>query len=173
MNGNRRSDDKRSEEKAGHTISGGQHEDATSSASPRQDESQERKPDLDYHGLLLYGPADRSRNPPSPFAGSSTGAAHKGGSGSAGTEPHEPAKDATHPLPGAPADQRIARDLNTRLAADAAFAGSRIDIQVTEGIVMLTGTVTRPRLRHLAGDIAGTCEGVREIRNDIVVERSE
>jgi len=90
-----RKPDKSPEERAGHLISGGQHEDAVPGDAEQKVEPEGRLPDRDYHDLLLYGPADRARNPPSPYAGSSTGSSHKGGSGSAGRPELDPEVDST------------------------------------------------------------------------------
>lgn len=85
-----RKPNKSPEERAGHVISGGQHEDAVAGDAEQKVDPEGRLPDRDYHDLLLYGPADRARNPPSPYAGSSTGSSHKGGSGSAGGADPDP-----------------------------------------------------------------------------------
>jgi hypothetical protein len=91
-------DKKERGDRAEHTISGGQRE----AAKPDEPDQQGLQPDLNYHGLLLYGPSDRARNPPSPYAGSSTGSSHKGGSGSAGQI--DPADDGATLPRGTPVD---------------------------------------------------------------------
>lgn len=69
-------------------------------------------------------------------------------------------------------DQRITEDLNERLTDDDAVDAGDIEVQVKDGVVTLTGTVTSRWMKHRAEDMAEACAGVRDVENRIRVSRS-
>ena len=66
-------------------------------------------------------------------------------------------------------DDGIHEDLCARMAAHPALDASEIDVRVTNGNVVLEGTVQSRSQRRLAGALAESVGGVREIRNDVRV----
>jgi hypothetical protein len=66
-------------------------------------------------------------------------------------------------------DDRIHEDLCGRMAAHPALDASEIDVRVTNGDVVLEGTVSSRSQRRLAEALAESVGGVREIRNDVRV----
>jgi hypothetical protein len=69
-------------------------------------------------------------------------------------------------------DQRITEDLNERLTDDDAVDAGDIEVQVKDGVVTLTGTVTNRWMKHRAEDMAEACAGVRDVENRIRVTGS-
>jgi hypothetical protein len=70
-------------------------------------------------------------------------------------------------------DQRITEDLCERLTEDDHVDASAIEVQVSEGVVTLTGTVGDRRMKHRAEDLAERCGGVRDVENRIRVVRED
>lgn len=68
-------------------------------------------------------------------------------------------------------DDRIREDVNERLTADARIDASDIDVHVQNGEVTLTGTVDERRTRRLAEEIIEDLPGVRDVRNDLRVNK--
>lgn len=66
-------------------------------------------------------------------------------------------------------DERITEDLNERLTDDPQLDASDIQINVSDGIATLSGTVDARWLKHRAEDIAENCSGVKDVRNDLRV----
>jgi len=66
-------------------------------------------------------------------------------------------------------DARIHTELTARLASDDDTSPASIDINVSEGVVHLTGAVETTAARDEAGRIARSVEGVREVINNISV----
>ncbi|WP_313220314.1 BON domain-containing protein [Pseudoxanthomonas mexicana] len=64
-------------------------------------------------------------------------------------------------------DERIAEDLNERLTEDALLDASGIEVEVSEGVATLRGTVDSRWMKHRAEDIADGCSGVRDVCNEI------
>jgi osmotically-inducible protein OsmY len=64
-------------------------------------------------------------------------------------------------------DARIQTELVARLAADADTSPFTIDIDVSAGVVHLTGVVDSDAEREEAGRIAGSIDGVRQVVNDV------
>jgi hypothetical protein len=70
-------------------------------------------------------------------------------------------------------DDRIREDVNDRLTDDPWVDASDIDVQVRQGIVTLSGRVDSREAKRRAEDIAESCSGVRDVTNQIRVEKSE
>ena len=64
-------------------------------------------------------------------------------------------------------DERIHEDLCERMAAHPSLDASEIDVRVTNGDVVLDGTVRSRSERRLAEALAESVGGVREIRNEL------
>jgi hypothetical protein len=64
-------------------------------------------------------------------------------------------------------DERIHEDLCARMAAHPALDASEIDVRITDGDVVLDGTVRSRSERRLAEAMAESVGGVRDIRNNL------
>lgn len=70
-------------------------------------------------------------------------------------------------------DQRISEDLCERLTEDDEIDARGIEVQVSQGVVTLSGTVAERAMKHRAEDLAERCTGVRDVENRIRVSREE
>ena len=68
-------------------------------------------------------------------------------------------------------DQRITEDLCERLTEDDDVDAGDIEVQVRDGVAVLTGTVGERWMKHRAEDIAEACGGVKDVENRIRVVR--
>lgn len=66
-------------------------------------------------------------------------------------------------------DERIREDVNESLMNDDYVDATHVTVQVKEGAVVLGGSVEDRREKHRAEDIADSCSGVRDVRNEISV----
>ncbi|MGV8940866.1 MAG: BON domain-containing protein [Lysobacter sp.] len=66
-------------------------------------------------------------------------------------------------------DVRITEDLCERLRQDEFVDPSDIEVNVSEGAVMLGGTVPTRKMKHRIEDLAAECDGVRNVENTIHV----
>ncbi|MGZ8394645.1 MAG: BON domain-containing protein [Nitrospira sp.] len=55
------------------------------------------------------------------------------------------------------------------LAADGRVKGRQIDVETTQGVVMLRGKVDSDAAKHAAGDITKLLDGVKSVKNDLEV----
>ncbi|HET6434582.1 MAG TPA: BON domain-containing protein [Xanthomonadaceae bacterium] len=69
-------------------------------------------------------------------------------------------------------DERIREDLNERLTDAHDIDASGVSVEVSNGVVTLTGSVDERWMKHRAEDIADACSGVRDVRNQIQVSQS-
>lgn len=69
-------------------------------------------------------------------------------------------------------DERIAEDLNERLTDDHHIDASDLQVSVSGGVVTLSGTVDKRWMKHRAEDLAESCTGVTDVRNEIRVQSS-
>lgn len=69
-------------------------------------------------------------------------------------------------------DERVREDVNERLTADPRVDASEIDVRVQNGEVTLSGTVDERRTRRLAEEIIEDMPGVRDVHNELRVNRS-
>lgn len=66
-------------------------------------------------------------------------------------------------------DERIREDLCERLMRARHVDSSEVTVEVTQGKVLLEGTVPQRRMKHAIEDMADACLGVRDIDNRIRV----
>jgi osmotically-inducible protein OsmY len=70
------------------------------------------------------------------------------------------------------ADSRIHEEVCDALAADAHIDASEIEVNVKDGIVTLTGTVSERSMKRAAEDCAEQVKGVTDVRNEITTQSS-
>lgn len=68
-------------------------------------------------------------------------------------------------------DERIEEDVNEALTDSPDLDASEIEVKVSNGEVILSGTVTERSAKRTAEDIAERCSGVKDVRNEIRVQR--
>ena len=75
------------------------------------------------------------------------------------------------PFPGKVkiSDSTIKRDVETALFYDSWVNSSRIRVDVKDGVVTLTGTVSSPYEKRAAGDDAWAIPGVRDVQNRLQI----
>lgn len=69
-------------------------------------------------------------------------------------------------------DERIREDLCDRLMRARHIDSSEVTVEVTNGTVVLEGTVPQRRMKHAIEDLADACLGVQDIDNRIRVAAS-
>ena len=69
-------------------------------------------------------------------------------------------------------DERIIEDISERLSQHPEVDASDIEVKVTEGTAVLTGTVPERRMKRMAEDVAEQCSGVNDVRNELRVKDS-
>ena len=70
-------------------------------------------------------------------------------------------------------DARIYEDVNERLAADPELDADDITVEVSDGVVTLSGTVQERWMKHRTEDLVDSCRHVQDIQNNIRVSRSD
>lgn len=68
-------------------------------------------------------------------------------------------------------DERIKEDVCDEISDDGEIDARDIDIEVRERVVTLSGTVPERYMKHRAEDIADSCRGVRDVENQVRVQR--
>lgn len=68
-------------------------------------------------------------------------------------------------------DTNITTQVKAKLAAEKAVSLTRVHVQTRQRSVYLTGTVEDPALKERAATIARSITGVRDVINDIKVQR--
>lgn len=68
-------------------------------------------------------------------------------------------------------DERIREEVSDRLTDDPRVDASEISVQVQDGLVTLTGTVTDRDQKRRAEDVAEAVGGVKDVNNSLRVER--
>jgi osmotically-inducible protein OsmY len=68
-------------------------------------------------------------------------------------------------------DERIQEDVNEALSQHPDLDASELEVKVSQGEVVLTGTVSDRHAKRLAEDIAESCSGIQDVRNEIRVQR--
>ena len=76
------------------------------------------------------------------------------------------------PLNYTRSDERIREDLNERLTDADDLDASGITVDVSNGVATLSGSVDERWMKHRAEDLADSCSGVRDVRNQIQVKSS-
>ncbi|HKO14955.1 MAG TPA: BON domain-containing protein [Gemmatimonadaceae bacterium] len=69
-------------------------------------------------------------------------------------------------------DERITEDVNEALTDDPDLDASDIEVRVAQGEVTLTGSVPSRGAKRLAEDLAEGATGVRDVRNQLTVNRA-
>ena len=67
-------------------------------------------------------------------------------------------------------DERIREDVSEHLADDETIDAGDITVEVSDGVVTLSGSVDTRRLKHRAEDIADCCSGVKDVQNRLTVK---
>ena len=75
---------------------------------------------------------------------------------------------ATQPAPRT--DQQIASDIQAKITAESALNGQNIQVSVASGIATLSGAANDDASRALAGNDAGSVDGVKTVVNNLTVE---
>jgi hypothetical protein len=124
---------------------------------------------------------ERGRGFGSSFANSGYGSGWGGGmsgfSGSLGTyadrgtQPERGRFTGRGPKNWRRSDERIRDDINERLTMHPDIDATEIDVQVKDGEVTLMGTVDERYAKRLAEDLAENTSGVRDVHNQIRVQR--
>lgn len=70
-------------------------------------------------------------------------------------------------------DARIYEDVNERLAADPELDADDIAVEVSDGVVTLSGTVPERWMKHRAEDLVDSCRHMQDIQNNIRVARGD
>ncbi len=70
-------------------------------------------------------------------------------------------------------DERIAEDVSDRLTDDDYLDASDISVAVQDGVVVLEGTVESDAARRRAVDIADSCSGVADVKEQLEVRRRD
>ena len=68
-------------------------------------------------------------------------------------------------------DERIREDVCERLTLDDSVDATEIEVDVREGIVMLSGFVEDRRTKRRAEDVAESVNGVSDVQNQIRIAR--
>lgn len=71
---------------------------------------------------------------------------------------------------GTPNDKQIGEQVQSQLAADSALQKQPISVSVSHGVVTLSGNVSGPGSRELAGSDAAHVKGVKTVLNNLFVE---
>ena len=67
-------------------------------------------------------------------------------------------------------DQQISNDVQAKISAESALSGQNIQVAVVNGIATLSGAATDDASRALAGNDAGSVDGVKTVVNNLTVE---
>lgn len=127
-----------------------------------------------WQGNTLYGVGDPDRAPSPPPSRAGYGRDWRAPwvearGGQRRPEPRAGSYRGRGPRNYARSDERITEDLNERLTDNDMLDASDISVQVVDGVATLSGSVASRWMRHLAEDIADSCGGVKDIRNEITV----
>lgn len=68
-------------------------------------------------------------------------------------------------------DERIREDVCERLSDNSGIDASEIEVQVSDGEVTLSGTVEERRIKRMAEDIVEDISGVKDVQNQIKVQK--
>src|ERR1700722_7644729 len=67
-------------------------------------------------------------------------------------------------------DQQISNDVQAKISAESALSGQNIRVAVANGIATLSGAANDDASRALAGNDAGSVEGVKTVVNNLTVQ---
>ncbi|HEX2061374.1 MAG TPA: BON domain-containing protein [Thermoanaerobaculia bacterium] len=68
-------------------------------------------------------------------------------------------------------DERIREDVCERLTMDHDVDASDVEVNVADGVVTLSGSVSDRRAKRLAEDLCESVRGVKDVQNDLRVTR--
>ncbi|SEH25912.1 BON domain-containing protein [Magnetospirillum fulvum] len=66
-------------------------------------------------------------------------------------------------------DATVTTKVNAQIVNDASLKSSQINVETMQDIVQLSGFVDSARAKERAGEIARNVDGVRSVRNNIIV----
>lgn len=78
-------------------------------------------------------------------------------------------RDESRPASKPVADTMIAAKVRDSLHGADLASGSEVNVEVSKGVVQLSGFVSTPQEKARAGDLASTVEGVRDVENQIAL----
>jgi hyperosmotically inducible protein len=81
----------------------------------------------------------------------------------------EKARDAAERTGDVISDAAITTAVKTKFLADTAVSGLKIDVDTTNGVVTLTGTISNPAERRKALEIARETEGVKSVKDNLKI----
>ena len=73
----------------------------------------------------------------------------------------------------APTDQQLSSSIQAKIHGQAALANQNIQVSVSNGVATLSGTVTDPASRALAGQDSGSIPGVKTVVNNLSVQPAQ
>ena len=79
----------------------------------------------------------------------------------------------TQRAPGEHIDDAVLLTVKTALARDSATDAHEINVEVNRGVVQLNGFVDNANEKSQATIVAGRVEGVKEVRNNLMVQKAE
>jgi hypothetical protein len=74
------------------------------------------------------------------------------------------------PVPAARTDQQITNDIQAKLSAESALNGQNIQVAVANNVATLSGAANDDASRALAGNDAGSVDGVKTVVNNLTVQ---
>lgn len=83
------------------------------------------------------------------------------------------AEQAQTAAPAPRTDQQIASDIQSKISAEQALSGQKIDVAVEDGRATLNGTVGDEASRALAANDAGSVDGVKTVVNNLTVQAAK
>jgi hypothetical protein len=94
-----------------------------------------------------------------------------------GQRPNQPNEDETakqqqqRPAPAGNDDARITQMVQQKLANAAVLSGDNVHVQVNNGVVVLRGSVDDQQSERRAVNLAGSVNGVKNVRSELVVKK--
>jgi hypothetical protein len=73
----------------------------------------------------------------------------------------------------APTDQQLSSSIQAKIHGQAALANQNVQVSVSNGVATLSGTVTDPASRALAGQDSGSIPGVKTVVNNLTVQPAQ
>ena len=70
-------------------------------------------------------------------------------------------------------DDRIREDVSDELEQHGSLDAHEIEVSVAQGVVTLRGTVPDRSMKRMAEDCVESCQGVKDVRNELRVESHE
>lgn len=70
-------------------------------------------------------------------------------------------------------DKRISEEVSERLMQDGRIDASDLEVEVMDGVVMLTGTVDNRQIKRLAEEVVERVPGVTDVQNRVRLRESE